>query len=54
VRNVALDLGVRKTTFYEVSEGAVVQRATVVDVESLLQLLGPGQPPACVAIEACR
>lgn len=54
MRNVALDLGVRKTTFCEVSDGAVVQRATVVDVESLRPLLGPGQPPARVAIEACR
>jgi hypothetical protein len=43
-----------KTTFCEVSDGAVVQRATVVDVESLRPLLGPGQPPARVAIEACR
>lgn len=54
MRKVALDLGVRKTAFCEVSDGEVVRRATVADVESLRPRLGPGQPPARVAIEACR
>jgi len=54
MRKIALDLGVRKTAYCEVRSGAVVQRATVTSVESLSSLLGPGQPPAVVAIEACR
>jgi transposase len=54
MRNVALDLGVKKTTYCEVAEGRIVQRATVTEVSSLVSLLGPNQPPARVAIEACR
>jgi transposase len=54
MRKIALDLGVRKTAYCEVRGGAVVQRATVTSVESLASLLGPEQPPAVVAIEACR
>jgi transposase len=54
MRKVALDLGVRKTAYCEVHGGAVVQRATVTSVESLSSLLGPKEPAAVVAIEACR
>ncbi|HEV8244261.1 MAG TPA: IS110 family transposase [Polyangiaceae bacterium] len=54
MRKIALDLGVRKTAYCEVRDGTVVQRATVTSVESLSSLLGPEQPPAVVAIEACR
>ena len=54
MRKVALDLGVRKTAYCEVREGAVVQRVTVTSVENLAGLLGPKEPAAVVAIEACR
>jgi len=54
MRKVALDLGAKKTTYCEVADGQVVQRATVTSVESLRTLLGPEQPAAVVAIEACR
>jgi transposase len=54
MRKVALDLGVKKTTYCEVSAGAVVRRTTVGDVELLRPLLGPDQGRALVAIEACR
>jgi transposase len=54
MRKVALDLGTRKTAYCEVREGKVVQRETVTTVHSLDSLLGPEQPPAVVAIEACR
>ena len=54
MRFVALDLGARKTTYCELSEGQVVHRATVSELESLQPLLGPDQPAAKVAIEACR
>ena len=54
MRKVALDLGVKKTTYCEVSDGAVVRRTTVGDVELLRPLLGPDQGRALVAIEAGR
>jgi transposase len=54
MRKVALDLGARKTSYCEVQGGAVIQRATVTSVETLWSLLGSEQPPAVVAIEACR
>jgi transposase len=54
MRKVALDLGARKTSYCEVAEGKVVRRATETAVESFVSLLGPEQPPAVVAIEACR
>jgi transposase len=54
MRIVALDLGVKKTSYCELSQGQVVQRMTVSEVSSLEHLLGPEQPPAKVAIEACR
>ncbi len=54
MRKVALDLGARKTAYCEVRDGKVVQRETVTTVHSLDSLLGPGQPPAVFAIEACR
>jgi transposase len=47
-------LGAKKTTYCEVAQGEVVQRGTVTQVESLQVVLGPEQPPATVAIEACR
>jgi transposase len=54
MRIVALDLGVKKTSYCELSAGQVVERATVAEVSTLKPLLGPEQPPARVAIEACR
>jgi len=54
MRIVALDLGAKKTCYCEVSQGQVVQRLTVSEVTSLQPLLGPEQPAAKVAIEACR
>lgn len=54
MRKVALDLGGKKTMYCEVAAGVVVQRATVSEVASLRSLLGPEQPAATVAIEACR
>lgn len=54
MRKVALDLGKKKTTYCEVSEGQIVRRLTVTDVASLVTVLGPDQPEAVVAIEACR
>jgi transposase len=49
-----LDLGARKTTYCEVLDGQVVRRATVSELETLRAWLGPEQPAAQVAIEACR
>jgi transposase len=54
MRHVALDLGSKKTTYCEVSQGEVVQRGAVTQVETLSTVLGPEQPEATVAIEACR
>jgi transposase len=54
MRRVALDLGAKKTTYCEILEGKVVRRGTVAEVEALRSWLGPEQPPAQVAIEACR
>jgi transposase len=54
MRKVALDLGAKKITYCEISEGRVIGRGTVSEVESLRSVLGPEQPPATVAIEAGR
>ena len=54
MRRVALDLGNRKISYCEVSEGRVIQRLTVSSVATLETELGPKQEPAVVAIEACR
>jgi transposase len=54
MRNVALDLGAKKIAFCEVSEGTVVNRATVTSLLSLEPMLGPQAAPTRVAIEACR
>jgi hypothetical protein len=54
MRKVALDLGARKTSYCEVRDGAIIRRATVTSVETLEAELGSQQPPAEVAIEACR
>lgn len=54
MRTVALDLGSKKTTYCEVSQGQVVHRTTVSQVTSLRLELGPEKPRARVAIEACR
>jgi transposase len=54
MRKVALDLGGKKTAYCEVSEGQVVRRGTVTELESLRSWLGPDEPAAQVAIEACR
>lgn len=54
MRKIALDLGHRKIAYCEVAEGNIVQRRTVSAVEQLHDLLGPEQPAAVVAIEACR
>jgi transposase len=49
-----LDLGVKETSFCEVSQGLVVSRRTVQDLRGLEDLLGAGTRPARIAIEACR
>jgi transposase len=49
-----LDLAAKKISFCEVSDGNVVGRTTVRAVGGLEDRLGPGQPRARVAIEACR
>ena len=54
MRNVALDLGLRKICFCEVSNGKVVARRTVRSIEELEDVLGPETDTAQVAIEACR
>lgn len=54
MRSVAIDVGGKKICFCEVSNGQVVQRATVQSLESLKSLLGPDQPTAQVGVEACR
>lgn len=54
MRRVALDLGNRKVSYCEVSEGTVIKRLTVSSVATLEAELGPEQPDAVVAIEACR
>jgi transposase len=54
MRSVALDLAAKKISFCEVSDGNVVGRTTVRAVGGLEDRLGPGQPRARVAIEACR
>jgi transposase len=54
MRIVALDLGAKKTTYCEVSQGQVVHRTTVSQISSLRLDLGPERPAARVAIEACR
>ncbi len=54
MRIVALDLGIQKTSYCEILKGQVVHRTTVSELSTLQLLLGPEQPPATVAIEACR
>jgi transposase len=54
MRIVALDLGGAKTSYCEVNDGQVVERATVKSLSELARLLGPNTPPAKVAFEACR
>jgi len=54
MRNVALDLGAKKSSYCEVAHGEVVRRLTVTSIHSLESVLGPNQPRAVVAIEACR
>jgi len=54
MRNVALDLGARTLSYCEVHQGRVIDRATVRSLSALLGRLGPDQPPARVAFEACR
>jgi transposase len=54
MRNVALDLGVKKICVSEVLNQQVVRRATVRGVAGLVEVLGPDQGKARVALEACR
>ena len=54
MRNVALDLAVRKIAFCEVTGGQVLRRLTVSSITALEEELGPEAPPAKVAIESCR
>jgi transposase len=49
-----LDLGTRKIVYCEVADGRVIERWTVTSLETLRLRLGPDQPAATVAIEACR
>jgi transposase len=54
MRRVALDLGNRKISYCEVAGGVVIKRLTVSSLGTLETELGTNQPPAVVAIEACR
>jgi transposase len=54
MRSVALDLGVKETSFCEISQGLVIARRTVQELKGLEDLLGPGTRRARIAIEACR
>lgn len=54
MRSVALDLGVKKIAYCEVSQEKVIDRATVSSLASLEPVLGTQAPAARVAIEACR
>src|SRR5690606_27533090 len=54
MRSVALDLGVKKIAYCEVSAGEVIDRRMVSSLSSLEPTLGPDSKPARVAIEACR
>lgn len=54
MRSVALDLGVKETSFCEVSRGLVIARRTVTELRELEDVLGPTSERARVAIEACR
>jgi transposase len=54
MRNVALDLAVRKIAFCEVAGGQVLRRLTVSSIKSLEPHLGRQAQPAKVAIESCR
>ena len=54
MRRVALDLGNRKISYCEVSNGKVIKRLTVSSVSSLEAEVGVEQPGAVIAIEACR
>jgi len=54
MRNVALDLGLRKICFCEVSDGKVIARRTVRSIAELEDVLGAETETAKVAIEACR
>lgn len=53
MRSVGLDLAVGELAYCEV-DGERVMHRTVRGLEPLRQWLGPDQPPAVVAIEACR
>jgi hypothetical protein len=52
MRRVALDLGVKETSFCEISRGLVIARRTVGELNHLEDVLGPGSRRAMVAIEA--
>ncbi len=52
-RSVALDLG-KKSSYCEVKDGRVVQRATLSAQWEFEKYLGPKTPAARVAVEACR
>ena len=54
MRSVALDLAARKIAYCEVANGKVIERRTVSSLSRLEDLVGPGCPPARIAIEACR
>ena len=54
MRKVALDLAERKISYCEVESGKAIVRRTASSLSLLRDLLGPGRPPARVAIEACR
>ena len=54
MRSVALDLGKSAIAYCEVKDDTIVRRTMVSSLTTLEPLLGPDQPPARVAIEACR
>jgi transposase len=53
-RIIALDLGVKRISYCEVSNGEVVDRCSVGNLAKLMGRLGPNTRAARVAIEACR
>ena len=54
MRNIGLDLGVRKIAFCEIADGKVIKRCEVKTIDELAPLLGPNTGDAVVAFEACR
>ena len=54
MRSVALDVHKDLFVLCEVSEGKVVFRKRSKTLDGLIDVIGPGTPPAKIAFEACR